>query len=158
MDSDVLINDRTDDSIRLGEGHPDTLWFNRDSHDMYSITPEQASAWFGLDLPGRVNSGLVMIPVRLVDLEFIDRAYAGNRVPVEKNHFAEQTVFALMAARLGGPAFLPTSNYTVATGTSPLDIRALGLVSRHYVSPVRYLFYEEGMPFLIRNTALFTGE
>jgi hypothetical protein len=155
MDSDVLIVDRPDELIQLGEGRPATAWFNRDSHDMYSITREQAAAWFGLDLPGRVNAGLSLIPVRVVDLEFLNQAFASNRIPVDKDVFPEQTVCALLAARLGGPAFLPPS-YTVATGTPPLDVRALGLVSRHYVGPVRYLLYEEGMPFLIRTTTLLT--
>ena len=153
MDSDVLIVGRPDELIRLGEGRPDTLWFNRDSHDMYSITREQAAAWFGLELPGKVNAGLSLIPVRSIDMEFLDRAFAPDRIPVDKDVFPEQTVCALLSAQIGGPAFLPPA-YSVATGTPPLDVRALGLVSRHYVGPVRYLMYEEGMPFLIRNTTL----
>ena len=106
MDSDVLIVDRPDELIRLGEGRPDTPWFNRDSHDMYSITREQAAAWFGLDLPGRVNAGLSLIPVRLVDMEFLDRAFATNRIPVDQDVLTEQTVFALLAAPTGRASLL----------------------------------------------------
>jgi hypothetical protein len=157
IDSDVLFVGQPIELVRLGESDPDGPWFNRDSHNMYSITREQAAAWFGLDLPGNVNAGLSLIPVRLVDLAFLDEAFAPDRIPVNQDVFPEQTVCALLAARSGGPRFLPAA-YSVATGTPPLDVRGLGLVSRHYVGPVRYLMYEEGMPFLIRNTRFLLGE
>jgi len=152
FDSDVLFVGEPADVVRLGSGRPDRLWFNRDSHSMYSITGEQAKDWFGLVLPEHVNAGLSVMSVRLVDFAFLNGAFAPGRIPVNRDVFPEQTVCALLSARLG-PAFLPPE-YSVATGTPPLDVRALRLVSRHYVCPVRYLLYDEGIPFLTQQTNL----
>ena len=49
------------------EGDLQEFCFNRDSHDMYSISSAEARAWFNLELPHQVNAGLGVLPVRLVD-------------------------------------------------------------------------------------------
>jgi hypothetical protein len=152
MDSDVLFVGPPTELVRLGRSALDRPWFNRDSHSMYSIGDDQAKSWFGLNLPEHVNAGLSVMPVRLVDLDFLNHAFAPDRIPVDRDVFPEQTACALLAARVG-PSFL-SDRYTVATGTPPLDVRALGLVSRHYVSPVRHLLYEEGLRFLLQETNL----
>ena len=146
FDPDAFFVGRPTELIRLAEAGPDRVWLTRDSHSMYSVTPELAFDWFGSPLPERLNSGLGVAPIQAVDLDFLNQAFAPGRVPADKDHFPEQTGFALLAGR-GDLGVLPPE-YTVATGTPPLDIRALGLVSRHYVNPVRHLLYDEGMPFL----------
>ena len=155
MDSDVLFVGEPEQLRQLGETETSRLWFNRDSHDMYSISAAEAREWFQLELPPQINAGLSLIPVSLVDLEFLNRAYAPDRIPLDRDVFPEQTVCALLSARRG-PAYLGPE-YTVATGTPPLDVRRLGLVSRHYVGPVRHLLYEEGMPYLIKETNLVSS-
>ncbi len=152
FDPDAFFVSRPIELIRLAEAGPDRVWLTRDSHSMYSVSPELACEWFGTPLPERLNSGLGMAPVAAVDLDFLNRAFAPGRVPADQDHFPEQTGFALLAGR-NGLGVLPPE-YTVATGTPPLDLRALGLVSRHYVSPVRHLLYEEGIPYLVRETNL----
>lgn len=152
LDSDVLFVAPPSELVRRAEGDLSQLCFNRDSHTMYSITSDEARAWFNLDLPRQVNAGLGVLPVRLVDLAFLDAAFAPGRIPADRDVFPEQTACALLAARSDW-SHLP-AEYTVATGTPPLDLRALGLVSRHYVGPVRHLLYEEGIPFLLRETEL----
>jgi hypothetical protein len=119
---------------------------------MYSINPSQALAWFGSPLPERLNSGLGLAPKAAIDLQFLNESFAPGRVPADQDHFPEQTGFALLAG-LHGTGILP-GEYSVVTGSEPLDVKALGLVFRHYVSPVRHLLYEEGLPFLLRETDL----
>jgi len=152
MDSDVLFVNHPMELIRLSDSKLDRLWFNRDSHDMYSISQREAIEWFGLELPPQINAGLSLIPVSLVDLAFLDQIFAPNRIPVDKDVFPEQTACALLSARYG-PGYL-SKEYTVATGTPPLDLLSMGLVSRHYVGPVRYLLYDEGIPYLLKHTTL----
>lgn len=152
FDPDSLFVGPPTELIRLADAGPDRLWLTRDSHSMYSVTPEMAMEWFGSPLPEHLNSGLGVARVDAVDFEFLNRVFAPGRVPADRDHFPEQTGFALLAGRHGVGVLPP--EYTVATGTPPLDIRALGLASRHYVGPVRHLFYEEGIPYLVRETGL----
>jgi hypothetical protein len=155
VDSDVLFVGPPTELVRLGESTLQRPTFNRDSHSLYSISDEEAQSWFGLSLPQQLNAGLSVVPVQSVDFGFLNKVFAPGRVPADKDIFPEQTACALLAARLG-PSYLPPE-YTVATGTPPLDIRGLGLVSRHYVGPVRHLLYEEGLPYLLHEMNLVVG-
>jgi hypothetical protein len=150
LDSDILFVGKPTELVRLGESTLDRPHFNRDREDSYSIRDEDARAWFGLELPSRLNAGLSVMPVRAVDFDFLESLFAPGRIPVDKDVFPEQTACALLAARLG-VSFLPPE-YMVVTDTPPLDVRALGLISRHYVGPQRHLLYDEGMRFLLRET------
>lgn len=149
-DSDVLFFRKPESLIASALGDGPSFVFNRDSHSMYSITRNESLEWFGLDLPENLNAGLGVISRAHVDLEFLNQAFSPGRIPFNRDAFPEQTACALLAAQSGDPAYLP-DGYSVATGTPPLDLDAMGAVSRHYVGPVRHLFYEEGLPILVRK-------
>ena len=147
-DSDVLFFSRPDRLLELAKGNGPPFGFNRDSHTMYSIDSCQAKVWFGLTMPEKLNAGLGVLTRREVDLDFLNAAFIPGRIPPDKDAFPEQTACALLVARSGRDGFLP-ENYSVATGTPPLDLKAIGSVSRHYVGPVRHLFFDEGLPNLL---------
>lgn len=148
-DSDVLFFQRPDRMIELANGMGPPFGFNRDSHNMYSINLDQAMNWFGLAMPEKINAGLGVLTRAAADLGFLNKAFGPGLVPADKDVFPEQTACALLVARSGEDGILPDA-YSVATGTSPLDLKAIGAVSRHYVGPVRHLFFDEGLPALIR--------
>lgn len=149
-DSDVLFFTRPDQLLDLAEGNGLPFGFNRDSHTMYSIETWQAMEWFGLILPKKINAGLGLLTRREVDLAFLNQIFAPGRIPPDKDAFPEQTACALLVARTGGNGFL-SNGYSVATGTPPLNLEEIGAVSRHYVGPVRNLFFDEGLPVLIKH-------
>lgn len=149
-DSDVLFFSRPDRLLELANGNGAPFGFNRDSHTMYSIDAGQAREWFGLTMPEKLNAGLGVLTRREVDLDFLNSAFAPGRIPSDKDAFPEQTACALLVARSGRDGFLP-ENHSVATGTPPLNLKAIGAISRHYVSPVRYLFFDEGLPLLMKH-------
>lgn len=147
-DSDVLFFSRPDRLLELANGNGPPFGFNRDSHTMYSIDSCQAKVWFGLTMPEKLNAGLGVLTRREVDLDFLNAAFIPGLIPPANDAFPEQTACALLVARSGRDGFLP-ENYSVATGTTPLNLKAIGAVSRHYVGPVRHLFFDEGLPTLI---------
>lgn len=143
-DSDVLFFSKPERLLELAKGNGPPFGFNRDSHTMYSIDSHHAKLWFGLTLPEKLNAGLGVLTRREVDLDFLNTAFAPGKIPPDKDAFPEQTACALLVARAGSDGFLP-GNYSVATGTSPLNLKAIGAISRHYVGPVRHLFFDEGL-------------
>jgi hypothetical protein len=148
LDSDVLFFQTPLEVIEAGESNLNRFLFNRDYLSSYSIGPEQSRAGLGLELPDCINSGLGVFPTGLIDLKFIEEICASGQVLL--NSFTEQTLFALLAARSGFEYL--SDRYAVLTG--PVDIAAMGLVSRHYVSPVRNLFFDEGIPHLKKVTKM----
>jgi hypothetical protein len=149
LDSDVLFFRMPKDILARAHVNQSRFCFIRDSHSCYSITSEQSERWFGCPLPEKLNSGVCTIPVDGIDYQFLEKAFSPKRIPARGNHFPEQTALALLSMRTGGPEVFPET-YSVATGTPPLDLEVIGAVSRHYVGPVRYLFFDEGLPVLIK--------
>lgn len=148
LDSDVLFFKKPIELLSLSENVEAPFCFLRDSHSSYSISSAQAESWFGLKLPEKLNTGVCLVPLCRMDLRFLDEAFLPGKIPSTGNHFPEQTALALLAARSGLAHCLPTE-YSVATGTPPLDLHSISSVARHYVGPVRYLFFDEGLPALI---------
>jgi hypothetical protein len=149
-DSDVLFFSKPYRLLELAKGNGPPFAFNRDSHTMYSIDSHHAKLWFGLTLPEKLNAGLGVLTRREVDLDFLNTAFALGKIPPDKDAFPEQTACALLVARSGRDGFLP-ENYSVATGTPPLNLKAIGAITRHYVGPVRYLFFDEGLKLLTKH-------
>lgn len=146
LDSDVLFFQRPAEIIEAGESQLQRFLFNRDYTSSYSISREQARHWLGVDLPECINCGLGVFPAGLVDLQFLEEICRSGQVPLDS--YPDQTLLALLASRFGYGYF--SDCYDVFVG--PADIGAARLVTRHYVSPVRNLFFEEGIPHLKKST------
>jgi len=152
LDSDVLFFTHPAELVRLGHTETNRIVLLRDYQDSYSIDRADAQGWFGVELPECINSGLGVIPTHLVDLPFLDRVFAMNKVPLDKDGFAEQTVLGLLVGRAGA-TYLP-DKYVVVT--HPVDLANAGQVARHYVGPVKELFFDEGVPYLVKNNIVGT--
>lgn len=94
-------------------------------------------------LPGFVNTGLGVIQTGCVDFDSAEAFLRRGPLEVISRPHIEQTFWALECARVG-VEYLPDS-YRVATGPG-----VEGLVAKHYVGPVRDLFYTEGIPYVRR--------
>jgi hypothetical protein len=154
LDSDVLFFRHPTELIRSAQVETRRIILLRDYEDSYSIPRTAATEWFGVELPTCINSGLGVIPTGIIDLEFLDRVFASEKIPLDKDGFAEQTILALLAGKVGF-AYLP-DEYQVATG--PVDLRRAGHVARHYVGPVKRLFFDEGVPHLARTTDMLEAQ
>ena len=77
----------------------------------------------------------------------------GDRYALElTRHMADQTVLGLLARR-AGVTYLP-DKYVVAT--HPVDLANAGQVARHYVGLVKELFFDKGIPYLVKNNIIGT--
>jgi hypothetical protein len=146
FDSDVLFFQKPAEVIAAGESDLQDLRFNRDYVYSYSITRDEAKRSFDYSIPELINAGLGVVPVSLVDFEFIDSVCASGRLPVDS--YTEQTLYALLAGRFGYRYL--SDQYIVSNNCPEFAIR--NPVARHYVFPVRNLFFEEGIPYLLKAT------
>lgn len=150
LDSDILFFSRPTELLQLLATENDHIVLMRDYQDSYSVDRAVSKGLFGYELPSCINSGLGVIPTAKIDLPFIEEIFSGGRLPLDRDGFAEQTLLALLAARCG-VGCLPES-YEVVTG--PRDIAAGGQIARHYVGPVKELFYDEGVPYLVKSSGV----
>jgi hypothetical protein len=147
LDSDVLFFQKPCHLLNLLKGTDGIMHLLRDYQDSYSIEPEAAIKELGIQLPPEINTGLALIPKLSVDFQAIEDIFAKRMIPLDKDGFAEQTVLALLAQRHGFD-YLP-SDYAVVTG--PLGKQESPGVCRHYVGPVKKLFFDEGVPRFINS-------
>ena len=150
LDSDILFFSRPTELLQLLATENDRIVLMRDYQDSYSVDRAVSKELFGYELPSCINSGLGVIPTAQVDLPFIEEVFAGGRLPLDRDGFAEQTLLALLAVRCGVGCL--SDSYEVVTG--PRDIAAGGQVARHYVGPVKELFFDEGVPYLVKSSGL----
>lgn len=148
LDSDVLFFARPRELVNRAKQEASGIVIMRDYQNSYSIDRAAALGNFGVPLPECINSGLGILPVRDVDLGFIEGVFSSGLLPLDKDGFAEQTLLALVASRAGF-AYLP-EEYCVVTGQA--NIGAARQIARHYVGPVKQLFFSEGVPHLVRTT------
>lgn len=142
LDSDVLFFRRPDDLLsRIEDCNYKLNTVNEDVADGYTVTPEVVEQITGLRLHRRFNSGLGLIHVESLRLDWIEEFLA---IPGVLSHFwrIEQTLFALCSSRFG-TELLP-EEYRVhlkgGVGSDPC---------RHYVGAIRHLMYSEGLRKLV---------
>lgn len=140
LDSDVLFFRKPHHLVRLAREETRHIHLLRDYQDSYSIDRETALEKIGVNLPPAVNTGLALVPVAAVDFDALEGIFNKDVIPLDKDGFAEQTVVALIAS-LSGFEYLPVE-YKVVTGPSPPGSD----ICRHYVGPVKRLFFDEGVP------------
>ena len=144
LDSDVLFFSAPTALFEAAKAHPAKNHFNAGQRSMYTIPVSTLSQLTGLDIPVKVNSGLGMVSRESLRLDWIEEFL---HLPGILSHSwrVEQTLYTLCSARFGA-ALLP-SNYDVT-----LDrLARKGVPCRHYVGPIRNLFYHEGIRRLHRD-------
>lgn len=144
LDGDVLFFRRPDalhDAL-LGPG-PLSL-FQRDAFTCYVISPQQARDQFHIALEERINTGIVALDRRVIDLALCEQLLEGA---VLAGGWVEQTLYALAASAAGHVRWLPET-YALSMSADPAPD---GLVSRHYSGPSRAYMTRDAMPWLIAH-------
>lgn len=144
LDGDVLFFRRPVDlhDALLDDG-PLAL-FQRDAFTCYVMTPQEARERFDIDLAERINTGIVAIDRRVIDLELCERLLAH---PAFSGGWVEQSLYALAASAAGLVQWLPPG-YALSMEAPPAPD---DLVSRHYSGPSRPQMTEAGMPWLLHH-------
>jgi hypothetical protein len=140
LDSDVLFFRTPTYLLHLVHESNQRFHILRDYQDSYSIDQETALVKLGVSLPNTINTGLAIIPKSAVDFEAMETIFRKEVIPLDRDGFAEQTILALLAS-LAGFKYLP-EDYKVVTGLSNSTVDTF----RHYVGPVKHLFFDEGVP------------
>lgn len=150
LDSDVLFFQDARELRLHVEGAPEDMWlFQRDPASTYNVTEAEAASAFGIRLPGRVNSGIAVVPRSLVDLDLCERLLEHPDVR-RPSGWIEQTLFALCAGARGRVEYLSPS-YVISLQRG-LDYGSV--TARHYAGPSRPLLTDEGMPYAARQGCL----
>lgn len=119
--------------------------FMRDDYPSYCITPSQARIDFGIDLIAFANSGVMRLVTDAIDLAACER-FMLHPVLAQEHWHLEQTLHALNASAQGRLQLLPA---TYAMGYVP-PIKPT-LTARHFTSPIRALFVEEGIAHFLET-------
>lgn len=131
LDSDVLF---FSDPIELFSADPRPVWM-RDSSYMLLVEASAAKCLFGVHPLVEINSGVGRVPRSLFRLDLAERVFAVTGETAD-----DQTVNAVISAQRSDCALLPFS-YRIATE------RGLeGLICKHYTTPFRFMYFEEGIP------------
>lgn len=145
LDSDVLFFQNPSHLTRLAQDKDQKIHLLRDYQDSYSIDSDAAQIQLGIKLPATINTGLAFIPKASINFKFAETIFQKKVIPLNRDGFAEQTILALLAS-LSGFEYLP-EDYKVVTGPSISRSDTF----RHYVGPVKRLFFDEGVPLFIQR-------
>jgi hypothetical protein len=127
--------------------------FQRDFIDAYVISRTRARADFGIDLQPQINTGIVVLSPRMIDLKQCE-AYLAHPDLAQLSGHTEQTLYALEASRNNAVTYL-LSSYVVSR-EGPADCATLK--ARHYAGLSRSLFTREGIPYLLQSGFLHALE
>jgi hypothetical protein len=142
LDSDVLFLKRPDElMMHLGPNWSERFVFERDARDSYIATRAEIKRMFNVDVPPRVNSGIMIADVSAFEYSRIEK-WLGND-PIWIHPWGEQTLWAMYAGQ-ERTAFL-SEEYDV-TEEPHLEPNK---VAKHYIKPIRDFMYMEGIPHLI---------
>lgn len=145
LDSDVLFFRTPTYLLHLVHESNQRFHLLRDYQDSYSIDFDTAQGKLGINLPPTINTGLAVIPKSAVDFAAMDNIFQQSVIPLDQDGFAEQTILALIAS-LAGFDYLP-EDYKVVTGRMDSQTDTF----RHYVGPVKRLFFDEGVPWFLQQ-------
>lgn len=146
FDSDVLFF-RPPDELTTPPAELSTTphLFMRDDYPSYCITPERAIEDLGVELIPFANTGIMRLVTDAIDLAACERFMAHPDLAVQHWHL-EQTLHAMNASAQCRLRLLPTS-YGMKEGLAARP----DLVARHYTTPIRPLFMEEGVERLLQT-------
>jgi hypothetical protein len=142
-DADVLwFRDWSGEIVALARAAGVVLRVSADYQPAYDVDVAGTSA-DTLATPPFVNSGVTFLHGALLDA--VDLRPALAVAARRYSHFAEQTVLALAARRLGTPPWPPSVVACFQHDHQSLGItyRGRAWIARHYVGPVRHLFWRD---------------
>ncbi|MFO1429875.1 MAG: hypothetical protein U1F76_07005 [Candidatus Competibacteraceae bacterium] len=116
-----------------------------DDYPSYCISLEQAHHDLGVDLVPLANAGVMRLISEAIDLDACER-FMLHPALAEQHWHLEQTLHALYASAQGRLELLPAT-YGMTEGLTARP----ELIARHYISPIRPLFVEEGIGHLLKT-------
>lgn len=143
LDTDVLF---FDEPVAIFRDLDCAAWMKDSFYSLY-IEPDDSQKLFGGSPPPQINSGLGRVPrrwfnidlavhvMRFMHQESVQRRAGRLGLPQDD----DQTFNAILCACNGKTHYLPES-YAVAS-----ELGLGGIVAKHYTTPFRFWFYEEGM-------------
>jgi hypothetical protein len=147
LDSDVIFFRPPQEILDWALSGSEECRYNEDTKEKYFIPRPIIEETFGFPVWKNFNSGLVLMPMKAVDLDLADRVLTTFEDTAYHPQFFEQTLYGLMGSawNRGGP--LPRK-YEINWGY----LRGPGAVCRHYVGAFKHdLLYIEGAPILALN-------
>ncbi|MBI3090853.1 MAG: hypothetical protein HYY96_09320 [Candidatus Tectomicrobia bacterium] len=141
LDSDVLFFDpskartKLADIVRNGTQNV----FTRDYQHAYFLSQDALEQLAGKPIRENINVGFALVRRSSIELSVIEGILERLPLLLQNTPWPEQTIYALLSASCGIELLGP--EYEVAQGFG-LE----GRVMKHYVAPVRELFYIEGIP------------
>ncbi len=139
LDPDLLF---FGEPLELFVDQPTSIWM-RDSSYMLDVDPQESVARFGGHPLPELNTGLGKIERSRFNLELAAKLLHHLRKPSN-----DMVFHALMTAQSADFRLLPS------TYDCSLERGLKGVIARHYTNPVRFWYYEEGVPRVARNLGL----
>ncbi|HKQ03903.1 MAG TPA: hypothetical protein VJ464_02135 [Blastocatellia bacterium] len=144
LDPDVLF---FASPTHLFEGSDSALWM-RDCFYSLHITQEEANDRFGgITLP-QLNGGLGRIPRSCFDpmlasrvLDFMQQSYVGQRAAQLGLPTMDDMPYSAVYSAVYGKCHLLPESYQIG-----MEPGLQGVIAKHYTTPRRFLFFEEGIP------------
>ncbi len=145
LDSDLLFFRPPSEILAAAEAasQSDTITIQRDIESTYNIDAAHARERWGIDLPGQVNTGVIICRQDGSLLEQCEQ-WLGDPAIARPTGWIEQTLYAMLAA--SRVCYLPDT-YLVSREPS-VDLSSVTM--RHYAGDTRRLLTEEGMPYMVR--------
>ncbi len=155
----------------------DVLAFNQPA-DLLTCVDKNVPCYFMEDLDGtrdpriierskaldleyvpRFNSGFLFIPQGALSIDLAAQILAEWRPPAD-SWFTEQTVLSILMRKANAQA-LPDDRYVISARRqfySETDVDYKNIVARHFTGTVRHLMYGYGMPLILEQSRLSSGE
>jgi hypothetical protein len=112
-----------------------------EAQERFDVVPLQINAGVGRMLRDSIDQSLLQEVLRFKSEKSVQERARQRGLP----RYEDQTYHALLAARHPGSQLLPSS-YQVAT-----ELGLHGVIAKHYTTPARFWFYEEGIPRVARQ-------
>jgi hypothetical protein len=123
--------------------------YMKDFQDSYGYPAEVLRSVFGRSMPPRVNTGIAGFYSPSMDWERLE--YWASRLPAgELNHFAEQSLTAMLMGESGGEP-TPPEDYVISPDRG--EVRSPQAVMHHYVVPSRTWYYIDAIPRFVKSAA-----
>ena len=144
LDSDVLFFRRPEEIImHLSSTRSGQFVFERDMQDSYFDSRDGIRERFGVEVPGRINCGIMLADISNFDYACIEQWL--GQVSIENHPWAEQTLWAMYAGAKRttflGKEYDITNSHRIESDS----------VMKHYVKPIRVFMYTQGIPRLLQG-------
>lgn len=149
-DGDVLVfNDPLDIKNLLGESN--ALCYNQDLKNSVDPVVENIAHKCRVKMLENFNSGLLYVSKNTLNIELAENLLQEINQQTSSSWFTEQSLLNALFSHAGAKA-LPKEKYLVSFRgmfASEGDVDYQNIISRHFVTPIRFLFYTKGIPRLL---------